>query len=137
MAPTSSEPAVKRFGFMSQISPDGQYVVTSIGAPGAAEARAPYPPGAKKPEYPDDPNETQIQYDLYRIPFNDGKGGKAEPVTGASANGMSNSFPKVSPDGRWIVFVGTQRSAYATRQQAYIVPFGGGTARRRNRISRS
>ena len=24
-----------------------------------------------------DPNETQIQYDLYRIPFNDGKGGTA------------------------------------------------------------
>src|SRR5262249_23550572 len=29
-----SDPDVKRFGFMSQISPDGRYVVTSIGPPG-------------------------------------------------------------------------------------------------------
>ena len=31
-----------------------------------------------------DPNETPIQYDLYRIPFNEGKGGVAEPIAGAS-----------------------------------------------------
>src|SRR6185369_1367554 len=29
----TSEPAVKRFGFMSQVSPNGRYVVTSIGPP--------------------------------------------------------------------------------------------------------
>src|ERR1035437_9806981 len=29
----SSEPALKRFGFMSQVSPDGRYVVTSIAPP--------------------------------------------------------------------------------------------------------
>ena len=52
-----------------------------------------------------DPNETPIQYDLYRVPFNDGKGGTPERIVGASQNGMSNNFPKVSPDGRWIVFV--------------------------------
>ena len=27
-------PAVKRFGFMSQVSPNGRYVITSIGPPG-------------------------------------------------------------------------------------------------------
>jgi Flp pilus assembly protein TadD len=205
----SSEPAVKRFGFMSQISPDGQYVVTSIGPPGLknihqnelpefapgiadrlfsmnydgppfpqvfyptrgilawydkkegtlrplpgaddprfvhtsafwspdgkyliysrAEARDPYPPGAEKPKYANDPNETQIQYDLYRIPFNEGKGGKAEPVAGASGNGMSNNFPKVSPDGRWIVFV-QNRNGLLMRPDSklYIVPFAGGKAR--------
>ena len=43
-------------------------------------------------------------FDLYRIPFNDGKGGKAEPIAGASNNGMSNYFAKYSPDGKWIVF---------------------------------
>ena len=46
----------------------------------------------------------KFQFDLYRIPFNDGAGGKAVPLAGASANGMSNYFPKYSPDGRWIVF---------------------------------
>ena len=205
----SSEPAVKRFGFMSQVSPDGRYVITSIGPPAAgnthqgenpdfapglsdrlfsivykdlrflqvfyptrgilawydrkegklrplpgaddprfvqtsafwspdgkylifsrAEARDSYPPGAKRPEYANDPNETQIQYDLYRIPFNGGKGGKAEPLVGASGNGMSNSFPKVSPDGRWIIFVQC-RNGLLMRPDSklYIVPFAGGKAR--------
>ncbi len=205
----SSEPTVKRFGFMSQVSPDGRYVVTSIGPPAAgnihqnenpgfapglsdrlfstnyndlsftqvfyptrgilawydrkegrlrplpgaddpqyvqtsafwspdgeylifsrAEARDPYPPGAEKPLHANDPNETQIQYDLYRIPFDEGRGGKAQPVAGASGNGMSNNFPKVSPDGRWIVFV-QNRNGLLMRPDSklYIVPFAGGGAR--------
>ena len=106
-------------------SPDGKYLIFS-----RAEARDPYPPGAAKPEYANDPNETQIQYDLYRIPFNEGRGGKAEPVAGASGNGMSNNFPKVSPDGRWIVFV-QNRNGLLMRPDSklYIVPFAGGRAR--------
>ena len=161
----AADPAVKRFGFMSQVSPDGRYVVTSIGPPnntnkhqneepgfasgildrlystnyrsiqfsqvfyptrgilawydrkegkmrplpGAddpqyvhtsafwspdgkylifsrALARDPYPAGAPKPEHANDPNETQIQYDLYKIPFNEGRAArpfrsKALPAT--------------------------------------------------------
>ena len=205
----SSEPTVKRFGFMSQVSPDGRYVVTSIGppaggnahenenpgfAPGLSDrlfstnyndltftqvfyptrgilawydrkerrlrplpgaddpqfvqtsafwspdgkylifsragARDSYPPGAAKPLHANDPNETQIQYDLYRIPFNEGRGGKAEPVAGASGNGMSNNFPKVSPDGRWIVFVQNHNGLLMRPDsKLYIVPFAGGRAR--------
>ncbi len=204
-----AQPAVKRFGFMSQVSPDGKYVVTSIGPPnntnkhesevpgfasgildrlystnypsiqfsqvfyptrgilawydrkegkmrplpGAddpefvhtsafwspdgknlifshAVARDPYPAGAAKPKYANDPNETQIQYDLYTIPFNDGKGGKTVPLVGASGNGMSNNFPKVSPDGKWIVFV-QNKNGLLMRPDShlYIVPFAGGRAR--------
>ena len=72
-----------------------------------------------------------IQYDLYRIPFNEGKGGKAEPIDGASRNGMSNSFPKVSPDGRWIVYV-QARNGQLMRPDSrlYIVPSSGGAPRR-------
>jgi Flp pilus assembly protein TadD len=203
----SSAPAVKRFGFMSQISPDGRYVVTTIEdpktqsahqtsglvrgladrffnagyndyrfgqvfyptrgilayysqetgklrpLPGAddpryvqgsafwspdgkylifsrAEARDPYPPGRPAPAFANDPNETQIQYDLYRIPFHDGQGGVAERIAGASENGKSNNFPKVSPDGRWIVFVECGNGLLMRPDsQLYIVPFGGGTAR--------
>jgi tetratricopeptide (TPR) repeat protein len=205
----SSEPALKRFGFMSQVSPDGRYVVTSIGppnlghthldqmrgfAPGLSDrlfstnydhlnfnqvfyptrgvlawydrkekklkalpgaddpqfvqtsafwspdgkylifsravARDPYPPGYEKPEYANDPREPKIQYDLYRIPFNEGRGGKAVPVVGASNNGMSNDFPKVSPDGRWIVFVQNHNGMLMRPDsKLYIVTFWGGKAR--------
>jgi tetratricopeptide (TPR) repeat protein len=53
------------------------------------------------------------------------------PIAGASQNGMSNSFPKVSPDGRWLVFVKC-RNAQLMRpdSQLYIVPAEGGVARR-------
>jgi tetratricopeptide (TPR) repeat protein len=107
-------------------SPDGKYVVFA-----RAQAMDPYPPGNKMPEHANDPEEPQIQYDLYRIPFNDGKGGQAMPVAGASHNGMSNSFPKVSPDGRWIVFVKC-RNAQLMRpdSQLFMVPATGGVARR-------
>jgi hypothetical protein len=107
-------------------SPDGKYVVFA-----RAEARDPYPAGQKLPEHANAPEETQIRYDLYRIPFNDGKGGQAVPIAGASGDGMSNSFPKVSPDGRWIVFVKC-RNAQLMRpdSQLYIVPAEGGVARR-------
>ena len=85
-----------------------------------------------------DPNETQIQYDLYRIPFNDGKGGTPEPIEGASQNGMSNNFPKVSPDGRWIVFVKCKNGQLMRPDsQLYIVPFEGGRRAACAPISRS
>ncbi|HEX7895518.1 MAG TPA: tetratricopeptide repeat protein [Terriglobales bacterium] len=192
--------AQKRFGFMSQVSPDGNYVVTSIDVPGAlgrrvvdrlyngfyrffgfgqvffptrgvlayysranlklkplpgaddpeyvqtsafwspdgkylvysrAKAKDPYYPGQVPSKYANDPNETQLQYDLYRIPFNEGEGGKPERVVGASENGMSNNFPKVSPDGKWIVFVENKNGLLMRPDsQLYIVPFEGGVARR-------
>ncbi len=195
----SEEHSQKRFGFMSQVSPDGKYVVNSIDVPHAhgtrvldrlyngfyenygfgqvfyptrgvlawysketgtlqtlpgaddpnyvqtsafwspdgkyliysrATARDPYPPGYKRSTYANDPNETQIQYDLYRIPFNDGKGGTPERILGASENGVSNNFPKVSPDGKWIVFVECKNGLLMRPDsRLYIVPFEGGVAR--------
>ncbi len=188
--------AQPRIGFMSQVSPDGQYVVTMIKAPGGtqggfyvanfkdyrflqvfyptrgilawynratgemralpgaddpryvhtnetwspdgkylvyaqAEARDPYPEGRKLAAYANDPDETPIQYDLYRIPFNEGKGGNPEPISGASQNGLSNAFPKISPDGRWIVFVKCHNGLLMRPDsQLFIVPAAGGEARR-------
>jgi tetratricopeptide (TPR) repeat protein len=72
-----------------------------------------------------------FKFDLYRIPYNHGQGGKPEPVKGASANGRSNYFPKYSPDGKWIVFC--QASNYMLLQpdsELYIIPAAGGEARR-------
>jgi tetratricopeptide (TPR) repeat protein len=195
----SEEHSQKRFGFMSQVSPDGKYVVTSMEVPKAngmrvvdrlyngfynnygfgqvfystrgvlgwyskesgkmaplpgaddpnyvqasafwspdgkylifcrATARDPYPAGQPKSTYANDPNETQIQYDLYRIPFNGGKGGTPERIVGASENGMSNNFPKVSPDGKWIIFVQCKNGLLMRPDsKLYIVPFEGGVAR--------
>ena len=73
----------------------------------------------------------QFKYDLYRIPFNDGKGGEAEPIEGASNNGMSNYFAKFSPDGKWIVFC--KAKSFMLLQpdsELYIIPASGGEARR-------
>ncbi|MGD0631548.1 MAG: tetratricopeptide repeat protein, partial [Terracidiphilus sp.] len=65
-----------------------------------------------------------------RIPFNGGEGGPAERIIGASENGMSNNFPKVSPDGKWIVFVQCKNGLLMRPDsKLYIVPFEGGEAR--------
>jgi tetratricopeptide (TPR) repeat protein len=72
-----------------------------------------------------------FKFDLYRIPFNGGKGGEPEPLEGASFNGMSNFFARYSPDGKWIVFCKAEN--YMLLQpdsELYIIPAEGGEARR-------
>lgn len=72
-----------------------------------------------------------FRFDLYRLPFNDGRGGRPEPLAGASANGFSHYFPKYSPDGRWIVFC--RARSYMLLQpdsELFIVPARGGEPRR-------
>ncbi len=107
-------------------SPDGRHLVFA-----RAKAGDPYPAGRKDAAFANDPNETPIKFELYRIPFNEGRGGRAEHIAGASRNGMSNSFPRVSPDGRWIVFV-QSRNGQLMRPDGllHIVPSEGGKARR-------
>ena len=197
--PQDRQVSPDRVGFMSQVSPNGRYVVTRLSGPGArlqsgyyvanftdyrflqvfyptrgilswydrttgraqplpgaddpkyvqadafwspdgntiifarAAALDPYPAGKKIAEHSNSPDEIQIQYDLYRIPFDAGRGGTPEPIAGASANGMSNNFPKVSPDGRWIVFVQCRNGQLMRPDsQLYIVPFEGGMPRLMN-----
>jgi Flp pilus assembly protein TadD len=107
-------------------SPDGQFLVFARGS-----ATDPYPPGRPRATFSNDPNELPMRFDLYRIPFNGGKGGKAEPIEGASNNGMSNSFPKISPDGRFIVYVQAKNGLLMRPDsQLFIVPTAGGKPRR-------
>lgn len=73
------------------------------------------------------------KYDIYRIPFNDGKGGKAEPIEGASKNGMSNYFPKISPDGKWMVYCRAKNfMLLQPDSKLYILPASGGSPRLMN-----
>lgn len=72
-----------------------------------------------------------IQYDLYRVPFNGGGGGAAKPLEGASGNGMSNYFPRYSPDGKWVVYTRSRSgSMLQPDSELWIVPAEGGKARR-------
>jgi tetratricopeptide (TPR) repeat protein len=106
-------------------SPDGKWIVFA-----RAKATTAFPPGAPAATFANDPNETQVQYNLYRIPFNEGRGGKPEPIPSASDNGFSNNFPKVTPDGRWIVYVRCQNGQLMRPDShLYVVPFEGGTSR--------
>jgi hypothetical protein len=73
----------------------------------------------------------KMHFDLYRIPFNNGKGGTPEPLSGASNNGKSNYFPRFSPDGKWIVFTQSPNGlAIQPKSKLYIVSAGGGVARK-------
>ena len=185
------------FGLLSQVSPDGRYVISTVkdravfvATPGIEFSQLFFPikgilvvydtvtgtysplPGADDPAYvqsnptwsPDGKsivfartrvyqkdsiadassillNENDVpefiedkepfKFDLYRVPFNEGRGGEAEPVKGASHNGMSNFFAKFSPDGKWIVFTRAENyMLLMPDSELYIIPAAGGEARR-------
>src|SRR5262245_3205174 len=185
------------FGLLSQVSPDGRYVISTVkdravfvATPGIEFSQLFFPikgilvvydretkryaplPGADDPEYvqsnptwsPDgktvvfarakayrkakianSPNillsekevpefvedKQPFKFDLYRVPFNAGRGGTPEPIAGASHDGKSNFFAKFSPDGKWIVFCKAENyMLLMPDSELYIVPAQGGKARR-------
>ena len=74
--------------------------------------------------------DSLFKFDIYEIPFNDGKGGKARPLVGASNNGLSNYFPKVSPDGKWLVFCQAESFMLLQKDSKLaILPITGGKPR--------
>ncbi len=73
----------------------------------------------------------KFRYDICRVDFNEGQGGEAVPLVGAAGNGMSNYFPRYSPDGRWIVFCQSDSFMLLRPDSTlYILPSAGGTPRK-------
>lgn len=114
-------------------SPDGKYVVFARSKvyekESIANATSILLDEHDVPEFIED--KEPFKFDLYRVPFNEGRGGTATPIEGASHNGMSNFFAKFSPDGKWIVF--TQAENYMLLMpdsELYIIPAEGGVPRR-------
>jgi Tol biopolymer transport system component len=117
----------------SAFSPDGRTLVFARAKVPEDLPRGLAVEGGLSPAIVDDFAEgrRKIQYDLYRLPFNEGRGGAAEPAPGASSNGRSNFFPKYSPDGRWIVFCQAESMMLNRLDSAlYIMPAAGGIPRR-------
>jgi tetratricopeptide (TPR) repeat protein len=74
--------------------------------------------------------ELPFKYDLCLVPFNNGEGGEAELVKGASDNGKSNFFPTVSPDGKWLVYCQAENYMHLMPDsRLYIIPVKGGKSR--------
>lgn len=73
----------------------------------------------------------RFQYDICIIPFNNGNGGTAMPIKGAAENRMSNYFPAVSPDGKWLIFCQAENfMLLQPDSKLYIVPIEGGNSRK-------
>ena len=115
-------------------SPDGKYVVFARAATDQRLEAIIGDRGYFNPEplerIMDLNKKYQIRFDLYRVAFRGGAGGTSEPLAGASNNGMSNYFPRYSPDGKWIVFTQSPNGlAIQPRSRLFIIPARGGTAR--------
>ncbi len=113
-------------------SPDGRYIYFARGPvyhlPKAEKVNDIILPTSMAKEFIE--RKREFKYDIYRLPFNNGKGGQAAPVPGASNNGMSNFFPRISPDGKWLVF--TQAANFMLLQpdsKLFIMPAEGGQPR--------
>lgn len=71
-----------------------------------------------------------FKFDLYKVPFNNGKGGSAVAIKGASQNGMSNYFARYTPDGKWIIFCkAASFSLLQPDSRLYRIPSEGGEAK--------
>jgi len=74
---------------------------------------------------------SQTNMEIATVPFNNGKGGQAVDLRGASGNGKSNFYPDFSPDGRWLVFARADQGFFSQMSSdLWVVPATGGEARK-------
>ena len=108
----AADPAVKRFGFMSQVSPEGRYVITSIGPPNNTNKHQDEIPGFasgildriysasyRSIEF------SQVFYPTRGIlAWYDRKEGKMRPLPGADDPQYVHTSAFWSPDGKYLIF---------------------------------
>lgn len=73
------------------------------------------------------------QTDLWTVPFNDGDGGAASAIAGASSAEYHEYYPDISADGKLVIFTRAPASETTYNQAAaeiFVIPTGGGTATR-------
>jgi hypothetical protein len=66
--------------------------------------------------------------DLYSVPYNNGAGGTAAPIAGASLTGVDEYYPALSPDDKYVVYnsAPTGDNPYSDpKAQLYLVPSSG------------
>ena len=66
---------------------------------------------------------------IWTVPFDEGQGGEARPLPGASEAGRASYFPRYSPDGQSLAFV-VSDGGFSARPSSdlYLVPVSGGEA---------
>ena len=68
--------------------------------------------------------------DLYQVPFNNGDGGAAQPVSGAADPAWEEYYPAFSPDDQYLLYnrVPSGQVMYANPQaEVFVIPSKGGT----------
>jgi hypothetical protein len=105
-------------------SPDGKYLYFAS-APKLWTDMKRFPPD----------RYAEVQYDILRIPYNleQDTWGAIETVVSAKDTGMSCLTPRLSPDGRFLLFVMCPYSCFALYQPAsdlYILELASGTIRK-------
>ncbi len=122
--PGADDPAIR-----PHATPSGVPMASTSSSP-EPRRRTPTRRDAKLAKYANDPNETQIQFDLYRIPFNEGKGG----TPGTHRRRLGERHEQQLPEGLARRHAGSSSSGRNGQlmrpdSQLYIVPAEGGKAR--------
>ena len=86
------------------------------------------------PKTPDVELSENTEADLYTVPYNQGAGGIATPVSGASEPGIAEYYPDFSPDSEFLSFNRAGSTAgyiyYRADGEINAIPTSGGTAHR-------